>query len=50
MSETNFKFFIQFIFYTFLLCTFTIVILAYYIGQQSTHGVSKLEPCPVHHD
>lgn len=39
MSETNFKFFIQFNFYTVVECIFSGIVIAYYLAKQTQDGV-----------
>lgn len=41
MSETSFKFFIQFVFYTATFCTFALIVFAYFTAQLK-HDVSDL--------
>lgn len=38
VSETSFKFFIQFLFYTALFCTHTLIFTAYFLAQRTKEG------------
>jgi hypothetical protein len=40
VSENGFKFFVQFVSYTFVYCLFVLIVMAYYMSEQMNKPVS----------